>query len=144
MRILTLMMAAGLALAAGAAPAQDIGSLTGHWQATAQVGMTPVAFDLVVQPNGTYSETERSGTLMTIQSGEIRVAGAGLIAFVVEDWSPKTMPVYHPTGTVGGYYGQSPTTKPPGGVWRMQFNGPSSMTVQDTSYGGVVIFNRVP
>jgi hypothetical protein len=114
-------------------------SLVGTWRG-AVMGM---AFELVVQPNGAYSEIERSATIMTMQQGEVRALGPGLIAFVVEDWAPKTMPVYHATGTVGGHYTQQPTTKPPGGTWRIRFNGPNSVTMQDARLGGMVTFQRV-
>ena len=104
------MLAATVAfvLAGGAAHAQ---SLTGSWQGAAM----GILFQLTVQPNGAYIETQRSGTLMTQQQGEVRSAGQGMIAFTVDDWQPKTMPQYHPTGTVGGYYTQIPTSRPPGG-----------------------------
>lgn len=136
-------MAAGvMGLAATAAHAQG-GDLVGSWRALANIGGAPVEFDLVMQPNGAYSETERSGSMMTMQTGEVRQAGPGMIIFVVEDWQPRTMPVYHATGTVGGYYTQEPTSKPPGGTWRIQFNGPNSVTMQDANLGGVLTFSRV-
>jgi len=136
------LAAAALALAAGGAHAQ-VASLVGSWRAFANIGGAQVVFELVVQPNGAYSETQRSATLMTMQTGEVRQAGPNLVAFVVEDWRPRTMPVYHPTGTVGGYYTQQPTSKPPGGVWRIRFNGRNSVTMQDANLGGVITFTRV-
>jgi|SRR5579872_6774346 len=141
-RLATALLAGAAVLAATTAFAQGA-SLVGSWRAFANIGGAPVEFDLVVQPNGAYSETERSATIMTMQTGEVRQAGPSMIAFVVEDWQPRTMPVYHATGTVGGYYTQDPTSKPPGGVWRIQFNGPASVTMQDANLGGVITFNRV-
>ena len=135
-RVSALAAAAAFTLAAGAAHAQ---SLTGSWQGMAM----GIGVQLTVQPNGAYIETQRSGTLMTQQQGEIQSAGAGMIAFTVDDWQPRTMPVYHPTGTVGGYYTQAPTSKPPGGVWRLHWNSPSSFTLTDARLGGSITFNRV-
>ena len=136
------LAAGAMALAGTGAWAQG-GSLAGTWRAMAAPGGVPVEFDLVVQPSGAYSETERSASAMTMQTGEVRQVGPGVIIFVVEDWQPRTMPQYHPTGTVGGYYIQIPTSKPPGGTWRIQFNGPNSVTMQDANLGGVLTFQRV-
>jgi hypothetical protein len=119
------VLGAAAVMAASAAQAQ---SLAGSWQGSAQ----GILFELVVQPDGAYSETQRSGSLMTMQTGVIQSAGAGEIAFVVEDWQPRTMP----------YTGQQ-TSKPPGGIWRVQFNGPNSVTMQDVRLGGVVTFTRL-
>jgi hypothetical protein len=134
-RALAAIAAVALAAAAGAAQAQ---SLAGSWVGTAM----GVGFQLTVQPNGAYIETERKGALMTQQTGVIRQTGAGVISFVVENWSPKTMPVYHATGTVGGYYTQQPTSKPPGGTYRIVWRGPTSFTLTDTTYGGSITFQR--
>lgn len=119
------VLAAAVTLGASAAQAQ---SLTGSWQGAAQ----GVQFNLVVQPDGAYSETQRSGSLMTMQTGVIQSAGAGEIAFVVQDWQPRNLP----------YTGEQ-TTKPPGGIWRIRFNGPNSVTMQDVRLGGSVTFTRV-
>jgi hypothetical protein len=53
------------------------------------------------------------------------------------------LPVYHATGTTGGYYTQEPVPRPPGGVFRYKFTSPNSVTLQDTNLGGAVTFNRV-
>jgi hypothetical protein len=113
--------------------------MAGSWQGTFQ-GIT---VRLVVTPQMGFSEQQIMGQLMTMQSGEIRAAGPGLVAFVVEDWQPRTMPRYHPTGTVGGYYTQEPMAKPPGGVWRITFQGADAMTMQDARLGGVILMRRV-
>jgi hypothetical protein len=98
---------------------------------------------LTVQPNGAYIETQRSGSLMTQQQGEIQSAGEGVIAFTVDEWQPRTMPRYVPTGMGGGYWTQVPTTRPPGGVWRVRFNGPNSVTMTDVRLGGSITYTRV-
>jgi len=125
MRVLLVTALAASAIA-GAVQAQ---SLVGSWQGFAQ----GIQFNLVVQPNGAYSETQRSGSLMTMQEGVIQQAGPGQIAFVVENWQPQYQP----------YTGQA-STRPPGGVWAVHFNGPNSVTLQDVRLHGVVVFNRVP
>ena len=130
-----LVAGVGFILAAGAAHAQ---SLTGSWRGVAM----GVAFQLTVQPNGAYIETESKGTLMTQQTGAIQSAGAGMIGFTVADWAPKTMSQYHPTGTVGGYYTQAPTSRPPGGVYRIVWNGPNAFTLTDVRLGGSITFIR--
>jgi hypothetical protein len=125
-----------LALAGSAAHAQ---SLTGAWRGIAM----GIVFQLVVQPNGAYVETQSQGQLMTQQTGAIQSAGPGVVVFTVDTWSPSTMPVYHATGTVGGYYTQQPTTKPPGGTWRLVVNNANSFTLTDINLGGSITFNRV-
>jgi len=73
----------------------------------------------------------------------LRLSAANVVAFQVEDWQPRTLPVYHATGTTGGYYTQEPVPRPPGGVFRYKFTSPNSVTLQDTNLGGAVTFNRV-
>jgi hypothetical protein len=124
-------------------PAED-GSWTGEWR-----GQSPVAtgammvVDLVVQPSGAFSETEQGGPIMTMQTGQMSAAGAGEVSFVVQDWQPRSMPVYHAVGTQGGYYTQEQTSAPPGGTWRYRFNGPNSVTLQDVNMGGAITLTRV-
>jgi|SRR5580658_2427978 len=135
-KLLAALAALMLALTATAAYAQ---SLTGTWRGVA-MGVT---FTLTVQPNGAYVETQQKGALRNQQSGVVRSTGAGIITFVVQNWAPKTMPVYHATGTVGGYTTQTPMAKPAGGTWRLHFNSANSFTITDVNLGGSVIFNRV-
>src|SRR5258708_10176398 len=85
---------AGAMMTAAPAGLAEGGSLVGSWRALANIGGAPVEFDLVVQPNGAFSETQRSGSMMTMQTGEVQQAGAGMVIFVVEDWQPKSMPSY--------------------------------------------------
>ncbi|HWA59957.1 MAG TPA: hypothetical protein VG939_01210 [Caulobacteraceae bacterium] len=130
---------AALAAVLAATPAAaQVAQMTGAWRGYAQ----GVTFNLVVEPNGRFSEQEIMGQMMTMQTGHIQPLGGDLVAFVVEDWQPRTRPVYHPTGTVGGYYTQEPNAKPPGGTWRILFNGPRSMTMRDARLGGQVTFTR--
>lgn len=134
-RALAIFATLVFVLTATAANAQ---SLTGSWRGSAM----GILFQLVVQPNGAYVETQSKGTLMTQQSGAVVPAGPGLVAFTVVSWSPRTQPIYHPTGTVGGYYTQQPTAPPPGGTWRLVFNGPNSFTITDVNLGGSLTFVR--
>jgi hypothetical protein len=131
--------AALLVLAATPAAKAQIGSLVGHWQGAYQ----GVAFELVVQPGGAFSETERAGQMLTMQSGVIQTTGPGMITFVINDWQPRSQNVYHATGTVGGYFTREPTAEPPGGTYRLSFNSPNSVTMQDVAMGGVITFQRV-
>jgi hypothetical protein len=123
---------------AGAAHAQGI-DLTGSWRGQA-MGVT---FTLVVTPDQRFSQQQINGTLMTAQQGRIVPAGPGMVSFVVEAWSPQTMPVYHPTGTVGGYYTQEPTSPPPGGTWQVTFTSPDAMIMHDVQMGGSITMLRV-
>jgi hypothetical protein len=137
------MPALGAAQAPAAPPAAsepvNIASLAGTWQGSAD----GVSFQLIVQPNGAYSEIQTAGALMTQQSGIIQQTGSGVVTFVVQDWSPKTQGVYHPTGTVGGYDTQQPVGKPAGGTWQVQFNGPNAFSLKDVNLNGIIAFSRV-
>jgi len=136
-----LGVAIGLALAASAHA--QVANMVGTWRGTSQAA-PGATFNLVVTPQGGYSEQVVGGEGMTLEQGVIQQGGDGVtISFVVQDWSPRTLPQYHPTGTVGGYYTQEPTPKPPGGVWRVQFNGANGFSMQDVNFGGVVYFQRV-
>ena len=66
-----------------------------------------------------------------------------MITFVINDWQPRSQNVYHATGTVGGYFTREPTAEPPGGTYRLSFNSPNSVTMQDVAMGGVITFQRV-
>ena len=134
---------AALALISSVAAAAQPPSLVGAWRGVAQVRGVTVEFDLVIQPNGAFTETERTQTLMTMQTGQTHILAPNLVAFVIQDWRPRTMPVYRPNGAIGGYYSQQPTSKPPGGTWRMTWRGPNSVVLQDTVFGGAVTFNRI-
>ena len=87
--------------------------------------------------------TEQSGTLMTQQSGPYNLVAPNTIVFTVAEWQPSTMPVYHPTGTVGGYYTQEPMAKPPDGLYFYVFNGPNTVVLTDQVMHGTITMNRV-
>jgi hypothetical protein len=132
------LLAAGCsAPGAGGAPQAGGSSLTGSWQGVTQ----GVQLQLVVQPSGAYSETATMGTMMTSQSGVVQSAGDGQIGFVVEDWQPKTQNVYTPSGDTG-YYTPEAVAKPPGGIDKLQFNGPNSLTLQDVTTGATITMTR--
>jgi hypothetical protein len=133
---------AAFALVSVTAAAAQAPSLIGAWRGIAQVRGVTVEFDMVIQPNGDFAETERTRTLMTRQTGQIHFVAPSIVTFVVQDWQPRTMPVYRPNGAVGGYYSQQPTAKPPGGTWRLTWRGPNSVVMQDATFGGAVTFNR--
>jgi len=134
-----LVLPAVLVLGATVAAAQQ-DDFVGQWRGAAS-GMT---ITLVVQPNGRFTMTEQSGTLMTQQSGPYKLVAPNTIVFTVADWQPRTMPVYHPTGTVGGYYSQEPMAKPPDGLYSYAFNGPNAVVLTDQVMHSSITMNRVP
>jgi hypothetical protein len=139
LRMYRIVLPAILVLGATVAAAQQ-NDFVGQWRGVAS-GMT---ITLVVQPNGRFTMTEQAGTLMTQQSGPYKLVAPNTIVFTVEDWQPRTMPVYHPTGTVGGYYTQEPTAKPPDGLYSYVFNGPNTVVLTDQVMHGTITMNRVP
>jgi hypothetical protein len=135
--------AAGLISIPAAVAYAQVNPFVGTWQGVAVVNGTSINFNLVMGPDQRYSQQLQSGSLMTMESGHYTITNQNVIVFQVEDWQPKTLPVYHPTGTVGGYYTQDPAPKPPGGTFRFQFNSPGSVSLQDVNFGGNITFNRV-
>jgi hypothetical protein len=133
------VLAAILALGSVAASAQQ-NSLVGKWRGVYR-GIT---LTIAIQPNGQYTQTAVSGTVQTMQSGPFKMVSPNTIVFSVTEWAPKTMQVYHPTGTVGGYYTAEPASKPPGATDKYVFNGPNSMTLTDLMNRGSIPMTRVP
>jgi len=141
--IVSVALATAFGFAAPAAQAQG-GNLAGGWRSVMVINGTQVEFDLVVQPNMAFSETQRSGGGMTMQTGQIQQTGPGTITFVVEDWQPKSMASYSVgPGCYNPCWHQIPTSKPPGGTWTVQFNGPNSVTMHDVYLGGNITYQRV-
>jgi hypothetical protein len=114
-------------------------NFAGQWRGVYQ----GIVFNYVMDTNYNYSDHLVSGTMQTMESGKYHLSGQNLIIFQVLDWQPKTQNVYHPTGTVGGYYTQEVLAKPPGGTFSYVFNSPNSVTLTDVNLHGSVTLNRV-
>ena len=151
LRMCRLVLPAVLVLGATAAAAQFSGgaigqplnnsnSLVGQWRGVYQ-GIT---FTIVIQPNGQYTQTAQSGTLMTQQSGPYKLVAPNTIIFAVTNWAPRTQQIYHATGTVGGYYTTQVVAKPPGATDSYVFNGPNTITLTDQVMHGSITLTRVP
>jgi hypothetical protein len=80
---------------------------------------------------------------MTEQSGPYKLFAPNTIVFSVTSWAPKTMPVYHPTGTVGGYYTQQPMAKPSGATDTYVFKGADTVVLTDQMTHGSITMTRV-
>jgi hypothetical protein len=115
----------------------------GSWRGVTQANGAAIVFNLVMGPDLRYSQQLTMHGYMTLQSGRYALPTRNVIAFQVEDWQPRTQPVYHPSGTTGGYTTQQPVPRPPGGTFRFQFSSANSFTLQDVNLGGVITFNRV-
>ncbi len=126
-----------LALGALDAAAQQ-NSLVGTWRGVSG-GITVT---VVIQANGQYSQLSQS-SIVTTQSGPYRLVAPNTIIFSVTDWSPKTMPVYHPTGSDGGYYAQEPMAKPADTMDAYVFNDPNTVTFTDQVYHVSITMTRV-
>jgi hypothetical protein len=138
LRMCRLVIPAILVLVATAAAAQQ-DSFVGTWRGVSN-GIT---LTVVIQPDGQYFQTAQSSTLTTQQSGPWKLVAPNTIIFSVTNWAPKTMPVYHPTGTVGGYYTQEPMVKPAAVMDAYVFNGPNTLTLTDQVYHVSITMMRV-
>jgi hypothetical protein len=136
----SIVAAAALAAMASVSVAHaQADGLAGDWQAAAGNSI----YNLQVQPTGAYSEQQRQGMAWTHRSGVIRSSDPGHITFVVEDWEPKTVSIYHAGPTLsGGRYSQDPLPRPADETWRLTFNGPNIFTIQNVDDGETVTFTR--
>ncbi|MGA9062369.1 MAG: hypothetical protein WB341_11965 [Terracidiphilus sp.] len=137
LRLCSIVLPAILALSA-AVPAQQP-SLAGQWRGVYQ----RITITIVIQANGQYIQTTQSGTMMTQQSGPYRLVSPNAIIFSVTNWAPKTQQIYHPTGTVGGYYTTEVVAKPPGATDTYVFNGPNTIILTDQMAHGSITLTRV-
>jgi hypothetical protein len=76
--------------------------------------------------------------MMTQQSGPYKLVAPDTIIFSVSEWAPKTQQIYHPTGTVGGYYTPQNTPKPPGATDTYVFSGPNTVVLTDQTTHGAI------
>jgi hypothetical protein len=153
LRMCRLVLPAILVLGATAAAAQMGGtlgqplnsgqpqnSLTGQWRGV----YNGITITVVIEPTGQYTQTAQSGTLMTLQSGPYKLVAPNTIIFCVTSWQPRTMPVYHPTGTVGGYYTQEPMAKPPDVTNTYVFKAANTVVFTEPATHGSITMTRVP
>lgn len=139
LRHCAIVLPAILALSTAAVPAQQ-SSLVGQWRGV----FRGITLTIVIQPNGQYSQLAQSGTMMTQQSGPYKLVSPNTIIFSVTNWAPRTQQIYHPTGTVGGYYTTELTAQPPGATDTYVFNGPNTITLTDQMTHGSITMTRVP
>ena len=148
LRTCGFVLPAVLALGAVTAAAQQLGGAIGSQQQPSFVGQwrgvySGITITITIQPNGQYTQTAQSGTIMTEQSGPYKLFAPNTIVFSVTSWAPKTMPVYHPTGTVGGYYTQQPMAKPSGATDTYVFKGADTVVLTDQMTHGSITMTRV-
>jgi len=141
-RVALLAALPAVLLGPASAPAQQ-NPFVGSWRGAAQVNGATITFNTVMGPDLRYSQQQIMGRYMTTLSGHYAFPAANVVAFQVEDWQPRTLPVYHATGTTGGLLHPGAGARPPGGVFRYKFTSPNSVVLQDTNLGGAVTFNRV-
>ena len=127
-------------LGIGSARAQT-NPFVGTWRGAFSSNGLSIVVSLVMAPDGSYTEQEQSGVGATMQSGRYVVSG-DRIAFEVLDWLPKTMPVYRPSGYMGGSTVQEPVAKPPGGVYSFQFLSTNALMLAQPA--GRVLMQRQP
>ncbi len=127
-----------LLLTSATAGAQQIW-FVGSWRASIY-GLSDA---LIMQPNGRYTETMLGPAGMTQETGIYTFGQPNMIFFRPLDWSPKTKPVYHPQGTVGGYVTHEPLRPPPGNTCRFQFQNRMTVSLQCLSLrGATIVYHR--
>jgi hypothetical protein len=157
LRMSKLVLSAILVLGATAAAAQFSGgainppptnsnSFVGTWRGVFQ----SITFTIVIQPNGQYTQTAQSGSLMTQQSGPYRLVAPNTIIFSVTSWAPTTQKIYHPyppskkgMPATNGYYTNQRVAKPPGATDSYVFKGANTFILTDQMTHGSITMNRV-
>ena len=133
-KICSLAFLLTLAMIASSSFAQQ-NPFVGTWIATTAEATTT----FVMEANSHYSAKHVSGPYTTFDSGSYVING-DFISFNVEDWAPKTQPIYQPQGTTGGSYVQQPTSKPSGAIYQFHFlSGDSIMFIEINSHDQTII-----
>jgi hypothetical protein len=150
LRLGKLVVTAILLLGATAAAAAQQYSFAGTWRGTYQ----NITFTIVIQPNGQYTQTAQSGSLMTQQSGPYRLVAPNTIIFSVTSWAPATQKIYHPyrpsgdcipatTSNTAGCYTTERVAQPPGATDSYVFRGANTVVLTDQMMHGVLTLTRV-
>ena len=107
-------------------------SLVGTWRGSVYLNGGIMYSSLVLEANGQFNELDRSGSLMTEQSGGWQII-RGLLHLEVWDWQPK----YQCLQT-----GCFPVREPPGSWYRIQWLSPNMARFQDVTFGGSIVYRR--
>lgn len=118
--------------ASAALPARAY-SFVGTWHGSTVVSGMHLYSSLVLEANGEFNELDRSGRLMTEQTGDWRII-RGMLYLEVLDWQPKEQCLQ--TGCF-------PIRKPPGSLYRVQWLSSNVMRCQDVNFGGSITYQRV-
>jgi len=108
----------------------------GTWQtSTTQMGIQ-LTIQLVLNPQGGYSELDRgysrtAGQMMTRETGTYRLIAPNLLRLDVQNWEPKQQCLPGSNGAGGCHVIQ----KPPGVTYRYKFTSRNTFTVQDITFG---------
>ena len=133
MKRLSGLVGACLLLSVTGAAAQN--SLVGTWQGSVVFNGMTVGLNLVMMPNGKFSEQQTMSGMMTMDTGTYTVLPNNQLHFTVEDWEPKQQ-CFPQSGC-------HDILKPPGGLYNVRFISGSTMQVQDVNNQGIVVYQRV-
>ena len=108
----------------------------GSWQTATTVAGIQLTIQLVMNPQGGYSELDRgysrtSGQMLTRETGTYRLIAPNLLRLNVQDWEPKEQCLPGSNGAGGCHVIQ----KPPGTTYRYRFTSRNTFTVQDATFG---------
>lgn len=123
-----------LVLLLSAAQPASAHSFVGTWRGAVFVRGMPFTSSLVLEGDGRFNELDRSGTLMTEQTGTWQVV-QGMLHLTVLDWEPKEQ-CLPTTGCVA-------VLRPPGSLYRVQWLSANEIRCQDVNLGGYITYQRV-
>jgi hypothetical protein len=116
-------------------------TLVGRWQGSADVGGQTIFIELLLGPDGQFSQRATAGVNATLLRGTYQLM-QDTLTLAVFDWEPKTQRVYVPMGTTGGYWEEQPTSQPPGGTYRVTLTSADSMNLTDLETGATIALRR--
>jgi len=137
-RLFSFLLLAVLALGAVTLPAQQ-SNLIGYWSGVDR-GAT---FVLEIRPNGQYFEHAQSGSLVTSQSGQIRLRGTNRIVLSAAHSAPITQQMNRATPAAGGYSATQRIAIPLGAANTIVFTGPNRIIFTDERTHRSITMTRV-
>jgi hypothetical protein len=108
----------------------------GTWQTTTSAAGIQLTINLVLNPQGGYSELDQgysptAGKMVTRETGTYNVMAPNVLRLNVINWDPKVQ-CLPGSGAAGGCV---PIRKPPGTTYRYRFTSANTFTAQDVTFG---------
>jgi hypothetical protein len=108
--------------------------LIGTWRSSAFTQAGPQQVELVILPNGAYSQQWRGQFVLNTYRGFWGEVSAGVYRFDIQDWEPKQW---------CGPLGCTPILQPPGTIARIEFQGADRFNAVPLDGSAPMVYQRV-